>query len=230
MVIERVLPEGVASADTFGEIEEALFDEELSSIEHAVERRVLEFTTVRGCARRALGDLGMARTPMPSESGHGPQWPQGVVGSMTHCEGYRAAAAGYSSQWLSMGIDAEPDLPTPEGVLKEISLPRERRLLKALQAIDPSHAWDRLLFSAKESVYKAWWPVMRRWLGFEEVVVMIDRLTGVFTVHAVSDNARTCPMLDGAHGRWLADQGHLVTALVLPSLDSGRRLSRDYLA
>ena len=41
-------------------------------------------------------------------------------------------------------------------------------------------AWDRLLFSAKESVYKAWFPLARCWLGFEDVTVHVDIATGEF--------------------------------------------------
>jgi 4'-phosphopantetheinyl transferase EntD len=44
----------------------------------------------------------------------------------------------------------------------------------------PGVHWDRLLFSAKESVYKAWFPLAKRWLGFEEAVVTVDASTETF--------------------------------------------------
>jgi 4'-phosphopantetheinyl transferase EntD len=48
------------------------------------------------------------------------------------------------------------------GVLDRISLPDERAMLGDLAA--PGPRWDLLLFSAKESVYKAWFPLTGRWL------------------------------------------------------------------
>ena len=34
--------------------------------------------------------------------------------------------------------------------------------------------WDRILFCAKEATYKAWYPVTRRWLGFEDAHIVFD--------------------------------------------------------
>jgi 4'-phosphopantetheinyl transferase EntD len=65
--------------------------------------------------------------------------------------------------------DAEPDEPLPRGVLDDIALPLERERLGARDGPPP----DRLLFSAKETVYKAWFPLARRWLGFDDVVVTL---------------------------------------------------------
>ena len=86
---------------------------------------------------------------------------------MTHCAGYRAAARRpRPATWPRVGIDAEPHGPLPDGVLDAIALARGAAALARLAA-RPDVRWDRLLFSAKESVYKAWFPLTRRWLGFE---------------------------------------------------------------
>ncbi len=44
--------------------------------------------------------------------------------------------------------------------------------------LPPGPSWDRLLFSAKESVYKAWFPLTGRWLGFEEAAITINPADG----------------------------------------------------
>lgn len=77
---------------------------------------------------------------------------------MTHCDGYGAAALVRLTDLASLGIDAEPDGPLPDGVLESIALPAEVALLRRLGGARPGVHWDRLLFSAKESVYKAWYP------------------------------------------------------------------------
>jgi 4'-phosphopantetheinyl transferase EntD len=75
-------------------------------------------------------------------------------------------------------------------------------------------AWDRVLFSAKESVYKAWFPLMRCWLGFEEACVSIDPADGTFTARLLVDG----PVLGGRRldvftGSWLVRDGLIVTAV-----------------
>ena len=51
-------------------------------------------------------------------------------------------------------------------------------MLRRLAHEDSTVAWDRLLFSAKEAVYKAWYPLAERWLGFEDALIAIDRRAG----------------------------------------------------
>lgn len=86
-----------------------------------------------------------------------PRWFDGIVGSMTRCDGYHAAAAARSTSIAAIGVDGEPNEPVSEGVRELITLPEERPVLERLAHSYPDVAWDRLLFSAKESVYKAWY-------------------------------------------------------------------------
>lgn len=81
---------------------------------------------------------------------------------MTHCDGYRAAAVARRETIASIGIDAEPHAALPDGVEKLTALPEERMALTRLAVTHPHIHWDRLLFSAKESVYKAWFPLIRQ--------------------------------------------------------------------
>jgi 4'-phosphopantetheinyl transferase EntD len=67
-----------------------------------------------------------------------------------------------------LGIDAEPNGPLPEGVAETVTVPSELAMLDRLAGTHPGTHWGRLLFSAKEAVYKAWFPLTQRWLGFQE--------------------------------------------------------------
>ena len=71
-------------------------------------------------------------------------------------------------------IDAEPHEPLPEGLLGDVASAGGARLLAELARTEPAVHWDRLLFSAKESVYKAWFPLAERWLGFEDAALTFD--------------------------------------------------------
>jgi 4'-phosphopantetheinyl transferase EntD len=187
-----------------------------------VEKRRREFTTARACAREALERLGQPSQPIPSGPRGEPVWPQGIVGSITHCDGYRACAVARAADLTTVGIDAEPNQPLPDGVLGDIALPEEREMLRGLAREEPRVFWDRLLFSAKETVYKAWYPLARRWLGFEDAAVVVDRASNTYSarllVPAPSVGGRE---LTGFAGRWAVRGGLVLTAIALEAPAAG---------
>jgi 4'-phosphopantetheinyl transferase EntD len=218
-MIERILPARISANESFGDDFSAeLFPQERVFIECATERRRREFATTRACARAALAGLGRPPAAVLPGPGGAPQWPEGVTGSITHCAGYRAAAVGLTTDIASLGVDAEPNEALPDlGMLELIALDEERVRLGQLAAEMPGVCWDRLLFCAKESVYKAWFPLARCWLGFESADIIIDPRAGTFTTRLLVQG----PLVGGTpltqlRGRWLADQGFLVTAVVVP--------------
>ncbi|WP_329499310.1 4'-phosphopantetheinyl transferase family protein [Kitasatospora herbaricolor] len=209
-MIEDLLGSPVVTAELFGDSVAVLYPEEAAAIEHAVDKRRREFTSVRVCARRALARLGRPPVPLVPGTDGAPAWPSGIVGSMTHCDGYRACAVARTETVASLGIDAEPHLPLPAGVQEAVTLPEEREHLARLAARFPGTAWDRLLFSAKESVYKTWYPLTGRPLGFEEARVEFDP-DGTFTARILVE----APVGEFT-GRWLTGETHLLTAIVHP--------------
>jgi 4'-phosphopantetheinyl transferase EntD len=197
-VIEELLPASVAFAEAFDDHSAVeLFPAEEAVIARAVDKRRREFSTVRYCARQALKSLGLPSSPiLPGERG-APQWPAGVVGSMTHCLGYRAAALAWDKDIRTIGIDAEPDEPLPDGVLEAVALPSEMSV------------HGRLLFSAKESVYKAWFPLARVFLDFSEAELSFD--DGTFSARILVPGP-----VSGFSGRWLIRDGFVITSIVVP--------------
>jgi 4'-phosphopantetheinyl transferase EntD len=218
-VIEEILPARVASAEEFRDppgVE--LFAEEEALVATAVEKRRREFATGRHCARAALAALGLPSVPVPRGERGAPRWPPGIVGSITHCAGYRAAAAARDQDMLTVGVDAEPDEPLPDRVLGAVSLPAERAMLRELAAAAPGTCWDRLLFSAKESVYKAWFPLTGRWLGFTDAAIAVSPADGTFEAQLLVAGAEAGGRtLAGFAGRWLARDGLIVTAIAVPA-------------
>ncbi|MGP4109966.1 4'-phosphopantetheinyl transferase family protein [Streptomyces sp. 4N509B] len=219
-MIKELLPPEVAAEDVFGAqpVQPGdLFPEEEAHVARAVDKRRREFCTVRVLARTALARLDGPRVPlMPGERG-APGWPEGFVGSMTHTTGYCAAVVARRTELASVGIDAEPNEPLREsGVLNMISLPVERPRLEALAARRPEVCWPRLLFSAKESVYKAWYPLARRFLDFDEADIVL-REDGTFHARLLVEgpelNGRR---VDGFSGRWMSRGGILVSAIAVP--------------
>lgn len=182
----------------------------------AVDKRRREFATARECARTALAELGVPPVPILRGERGSPVWPRGIVGSITHCAGYRAAAVAYAAQITTIGIDAEPNSPLPDDVIDTISLPAERSQLQLLATERPDVCWDRLIFSAKESIYKAWFPLTRRWLGFEDAVVAINEAEATFDVRLLAPTplASGFPLVNFT-GRWLVSGGVIMTAVTV---------------
>ncbi|MGX7827179.1 4'-phosphopantetheinyl transferase family protein [Actinokineospora sp. 24-640] len=221
-MIESILPAAVVAVEAYDDPPDAvLLPEEEPVVAKAVDKRRREFTTVRHCARQALVRLGRPATAiLPGDKG-APRWPEGIVGSMTHCAGYRAAVLANDVDLHSVGIDAEPHVPLPEGVLQAVSLPEERAQLSMLSESHPDVHWDKLLFAAKESVYKAWFPLARKWLGFSDARVEFDP-AGTFRAELLVAG----PVVDGVEitgfsGRWVVGNGLGITAIaVLNKADS----------
>ncbi|MFB7473507.1 4'-phosphopantetheinyl transferase [Kitasatospora sp. NPDC056184] len=209
-MISEILPVPVVVETAYSDPPEARLEpEEQAVIAPAVESRRREFTTVRHCARLALTRLGVPYRPLLPGLRGAPGWPDGVIGSLTHCAGFRAAAVARAEEVLSVGIDAEPALPLPEGVLDAIALPAEQRRNTALTAAHPDVPWDRILFSAKESVYKTWFPLTQRFLDFSEADLTLHP-DGTFTATLLVPSP-----LPTLSGRWRVHEGHLATAITV---------------
>jgi 4'-phosphopantetheinyl transferase EntD len=217
-MIEEILPAGVSYGEAFTDPPGTdLFPAEAAIVARAVEKRRREFATGRSCARTALRGLGVGPVPILAGERGAPQWPSGIVGTITHCSGYRAAVAARQTEFRTVGLDAEPNDDLPDGVLRAVSLPAERDRIAGLLEAAPGVCWDRLLFCAKEAVYKAWYPLTRSWLGFEDADITFDAADGTFEARLVAPATVDGEPLTGFSGRWLSDRGLILAAIVVPA-------------
>jgi 4'-phosphopantetheinyl transferase EntD len=218
-VLDEIVPPQVVAVEAFDDPDDLqLYPEEQAVLQKAVASRRIEFGTARWCARQALAKLGLPPAPILPGLRGAPGWPTGVVGSMTHCAGYRAAALAHSREVATIGIDAEPHTALPDGVGDVIASHAEQRALAELAGAAPEVFWDKLLFSAKEATYKAWFPLTQRWLGFNDAVIRINAADGTFTARLLVPG----PVLGGRQltefsGRWLARDGLVITSIAVPA-------------
>lgn len=213
-MIERLFPDIVESDEALVDVDLAtLFAAERRVIASAVPKRQNEFATVRHCARNALTRLGVAPAAILPGLHREPQWPQGVVGSMTHCAGYRAAVVARASDVLTLGVDAEPHRPLSAEVIQAAASEVERQMLTHLHRQQPTIHWDCLLFCAKEAIYKAWFPLTASRLDFLEVHVELEP-DGRFDV----DLRARAPELAAYNinrfsGRWSVQEGLAIVSI-----------------
>jgi 4'-phosphopantetheinyl transferase EntD len=215
-VISKILPACVVAAEQLGTHSGLLLEQEAETLGRSIPSRRREFAAGRTRAREALSALGLPVQPILRGSQREPLWPDGIVGSITHCEGYSAAVVARREDIVSIGIDAEPNRPLPEGVLAVIARQEE---ISSLGCVSSSHInWDRLLFSAKESLYKAWYPLMKCWLGFDGASLKIDPDNGSFQIRIMAAASRKpgfsdLPMV----GRYVAQRDFILTAVTIAS-------------
>jgi 4'-phosphopantetheinyl transferase EntD len=226
-VIDEVLPAAVMAAECREDIGDgSLYPDEEVLMSRAVPARRQEFTTVRACARHALAKLGLPAAPILPGPHGAPIWPAGVVGSMTHCAAYRAAAVARATEISSIGVDAEPNEPLPPEVLHLVADDEEQAWIAELLATRPEVSWDRLLFSAKESVFKTWFPLTGRWLDFRQATITLDPKGRTFSTRLTASAATLVkPPLTGFTGRWLARDGLVITAITVSRADYAPRSS-----
>ena len=219
-MIEQLLPAGVVAVETFEDVPgESVFPGEEDLVANAVDSRRREFVTARRCAREALAKLGHAPAPIRRGPKREPQWPAGLVGSITHTASFRAAAVAPRTVLASVGIDTEQNDPLPDGVEELVVNPGETEMLAALTRAFPMTHWPRLLFSAKESIYKAWYPLTGRWLDFKDAYLTIDP-AGTFAAKLLIDGTRTDgePPLTELRGRFVVAHGLVATAVTVPPM------------
>lgn len=212
------MPQSVVAVDTREDATDVqLFPEEQMAVARAVDARWRAYATARACARDALARLGLPPSPILNGRLNEPLWPSGVVGSITHCDGYRACALARETDVASIGIDGEPHAALPPGILATIARPEEAVWLHALKRDVPSVYWCRLLWCAKEAVFKTWFPLGRRMLEFEHTIVSVDPGSETFTAQLLVSAPSLVggPPLTTLAGRWLVSEGLLLTAIVL---------------
>ncbi len=159
-----------------------LLPSEQQYVSRAVDKRIAEFTAGRNCARRALELLGVAPAPIPVGPHREPVWPPGTTGSITHSESFCAAVAAPAATARSVGIDAESNEPLTPELRKLICSDAEIGWMNDRgNRGDAAIAWDKVIFSCKESVYKAFFPIYRTFLDFQEAELALDAGSRTFT-------------------------------------------------
>lgn len=157
------------------------------SLSRSVPRRQAEFFFGRWAARAALLAQGLPPHPVGVGAVREPLWPAGVVGSVTHINGLAAAAVAPAATYVGLGLDAERVARgEDQAALRGLAVDgHELELLRKLGDADLDR-WVTIAFSAKESLYKAAFPTVRRFFGFEAArVASVDPQAGTLVLEIV---------------------------------------------
>ncbi len=153
--------------------EHALMPEEAAAFANSVTSVRRASGAARIVARQLLMKAGLAPCPVPKGSSGAPIWPPGIVGSISHDSRVAVAAIARRRDYGALGIDIEPAEALPPNLLDLVATPMERMEIGE----DP---WQgRLLFAAKEAVYKAVYPLDQIFLDHQDVEISFPLRRGV---------------------------------------------------
>ena len=184
-------------------------------LQNATVERRQEFCTGRTCALAALEELGISLPSIGRNGDRTPNWPAGTVGSITHCKNLCAAAVSPMSATRCLGIDAEVNEPLSLDLLERISSHAEQQELRSAQRHAGALRFTgRTLFSAKESAYKALFPIVGIHFGFEDVELRLDVDDGNFRL-VLSQTLQDLAGLECLVGRYTTTPSHTITAIHL---------------
>ncbi|GEK11954.1 4'-phosphopantetheinyl transferase superfamily protein [Pseudoalteromonas sp. McH1-7] len=153
------------------------------TLEKAVAKRKAEFLAGRICAKASLTALGHDNFTVLNGSDRAPIWPNNVVASITHTRGIAAAIATNNTHTIGLGIDIERDMKPKQEIelQRQILHPAEFESFRGLAK--HVHCPLTVIFSAKESIYKALYGTVNRFFGFDAVKLsQFDTHTLYFTL------------------------------------------------
>ncbi|MHA6493958.1 4'-phosphopantetheinyl transferase family protein [Pseudomonas borbori] len=183
-----------------------------------VAKRQGEYLAGRLCARQALRRL----TGIPSVPAVGadraPQWPSGVVGSITHGGGWAAAVVAQQSMWRGLGLDVEKQLAAEraERLAGEILTPAELARLQGLPAAERARRIG-LTFSLKESLFKALYPLVLRHFYFHDAELLDCGHGDAVCLRLLIDLHPDWPADSELHGQFVEFDGYLLSLVSIPA-------------
>ena len=161
----RLLTEEQAIAESFGS-----------------QKRRAEFTMGRIYAHGALSRFGLESEPiLRNTETREPCWPNSVWGSITHSAGFAAVAVGLKKDIKGVGIDLESFSRSVDfKIRRHVCVDSELEWLESLPTKQASRAL-RIIFSAKESIFKCLYPSTKTYLSFKDAAVSVNETEKKFS-------------------------------------------------
>lgn len=186
--------------------------EEERLIQESVAKRQRQFRAGRNAAHAALEQLDAPDGPLLRGEDRQPIWPRGYVGSISHCDDSCVAVCAVEGEVVSLGIDVEPLKPLKPKIARYIDTEDEKTFMQRHQDLP-----RRLIFSAKESLYKCYYPLVGRFFGFQSVTLDVDISRQRFQFRPTAACKIDFPHHLQFHGGYLIAEEHLYTGCFLTS-------------
>ena len=136
------------------------------------EKRLIDFSTGRFCARKALLELGIEDVSILIGKDKGPIWPVGIVGSISHCDSLAGVIVAKKSEHISLGLDIEEIGRVTSDLFDLVFTEEEKSYLSSFTGRKLEEQ-STLIFSIKEAFYKYQHPITKTFMDFLEVQVSL---------------------------------------------------------
>lgn len=200
-----------------------------SNVRRSSLKRRCEYFYGRFCARAAIREFKPDFNEfIGTNEDRSPEWPSGIVGSISHCDGFAICVCSESHRTLGVGIDAENMIDAV--IAKHIA--SSLVAVNELEIESIAH-WSfetklTLAFSAKESLFKALYPEVGRYFGFDSAeLISADPLQNSFKI-----GLKTClgrawqkgTVLEGSFLVWTDTKSAdaMLTSIIVPQLTDNR--------
>jgi len=208
VVLEESAPE------RFGTDLRGLTEGEATLMAKAVDKRRREYTAGRVLARRAAAQLGLGSIEVLPRGDRAPQWPTGVVGSITHTRGHVAVALARAAAFRGVGLDVEQAEPLKHRLWDMICTDDDRAMLARYSEPERSRL-AKIVFSAKEAAYKAQFAITEQFLGFSAMHIELDVPSERFVATFRQEAGQAFRPGDTLSGRFVRTERLVATAVVI---------------
>jgi 4'-phosphopantetheinyl transferase EntD len=145
------------------------------------QKRLADFSTGRYCAIKALEQLGIQDAIIPIGEDRAPIWPEGIVGSISHCDSLTGAIVAKSSDHISLGLDIEEIGRVTLDLWDLVFTENEKVYLRSLTG-RKLEEHSTAIFSIKEAFYKFQHPLTKTFLDFLDVEVSLPTFEQVIVL------------------------------------------------
>lgn len=187
-------------------------------IARAVDKRKREFRAGRHAAQALFQSLGINHPHLLKGKQREPAWPKGWVGSISHTDGFCAVVLASTDVAISIGLDVELSTPLNPELRELICRPEEMIQIDALKRQHGAGLpLEKLIFSAKESIHKVYFPLNFHTLDFLDACIEVNWKEGSFCGRIL--NPEPAPLIPITHlqGRFMLKDRWIFTAIVLPA-------------
>ena len=189
-----------------------LFPEEQLHIKTAVGKRCHEFSTGRYCAHNAMQTLVTNKQALVAGEKREPLWPDGIIGSISHSGDCCIAIVSADPSLIALGCDVEKNEPSGLNIRDMICTEQDLHYLG--ERGDDPYAW-KLIFSAKESIYKCLYPLLKHWIGFADATVICDFDAGSYRVLMSEKLNIPENIVSKMQGRFIVGEDYIFTSMIV---------------
>lgn len=196
-----------------------LCPEEEALVSKAVDKRKREFRAGRNCAHHLFKEAGVICNALLKGKQREPAWPEGWVGSISHTQGLCVVAIADQTRFMSIGLDVEQASPLGEDIKDVICLPAEQDMLTRLSILAgqefASQPMDKVIFSAKESIHKTYFPLNYHTLDFLDAKILLKPELSSFEASIIKPEPAPRVVIKTLRGSYCVNQDYVATFIAL---------------